>query len=79
MCVDDTPEPAAEPSPQFHAYDTTEPSASLDAEPSTDATRPDDDAEKLATGATFAGGWMTTDLVVEPVAPLLSVTVKVTV
>ena len=41
------------PSPQFHEYDTTDPSGSEDAEASTFATDPDTDAVKLAVGATL--------------------------
>ena len=70
------------PSPKFHAYPATVPSGSLDPDPLTATVRP------LTVGVpiTAVGGWFTgggaatvTERVTEPVAPLSSVTVNVTV
>ena len=74
------PEPLAVPSPQFHEYDATVPSASVELEPLTETARLVSVWVKAAVGAWFGGGAVTvTSAVSVSVAPSSSVTVRVTV
>jgi len=77
-CVAVTPVPAAVPSPQFHEYDDIVPSGSDDAAALTATLRYVTVAVNDATGG-CGGLTVVTVLVVVPVKPLLSVTVRVIV
>ncbi len=68
------PVPVA-PSPKSHAYEASEPSGSLEPEPSTVTTRKFSLVVKAAAGRSFV---TVIGCVTVPVPPLLSVTVKVT-
>ena len=67
------------PSPNCHAHEATDPSASVDVDVKL-AVNPLVVDVKFATGGELAGGAVTvTGMVLVPVAPWLSVTVNVTV